>query len=529
MGRGGEVLADLKVAVRYLGALTRYLRRTMKPEDAPRLLERRLASREETFLRVMERGVFAQPRSVYRKLLQHAGIEQGDLEGLVRTEGLEPALARLHRENVYVTLDEFKGRRPIVRSGLEIATAEADFDNPLLAKHYEARSGGSGGVGRRIVVDLDLLAHEAAYHWVFLATWGLTERPLAAWQTVPPATAGIKFALYEAKLGRSLRRWFTQVETKLTLDSPKFFLFTRCTTGVSRLWRRPVPRPEYAPADDPGPVVRWLAECTAAGTPAVMSTYPSCAVRACSRASEDGLDISGTVFLLGGEPNTPGKTRVIAESGSRVVPLYAMVELGVLGIGCPSARSLDEVHLFSEKLAIVQTEKPLRNGASIGTFLFTSLLPSSPKLMLNVDSGDYGLLEDRPCDCAFGELGFTRRLSGIRSYEKLTSEATTFLGSDLITLLEETLPLRFGGGPTDYQLVEHEENGLSKVSVVVSPRLGEIDERALVKTVLEALHADPDKRLMARVWSEARTLKVVRREPYTTPTSKIQPLHMLRG
>jgi hypothetical protein len=188
---------------------------------------------------------------------------------------------------------------------------------------------------------------------------------------------------------------------------------------------------------------------------------------------------------------------------------------------------LDEVHLFSDKLAVVQTEKAIGNGAGVGPFVFTSLLPSCPKLMLNVHSGDYGLLEDRPCDCLFGELGFTRRLSGIRSHEKLTSEGNTFLGSDLITLLEETLPLRFGGGPTDYQLVEDEEDGLSKVSVVVSPRVGELDEQALVQTVLGTLHSDPEKRLMARVWSEGQTLRVVRREPYTTPTSKIQPLHML--
>ena len=34
----------------------------------------------------------------------------------------------------------------------------------------------------------------------------------------------------------------------------------------------------------------------------------------------------------------------------------------------------------------------------------------------------------------------------------------TFLDSDVIRVLEEVLPARFGGGPTDFQLVEQEDD-----------------------------------------------------------------------
>jgi hypothetical protein len=521
------VLAELRPFVRYLRGLRTYLRHPLEVKDAAGVVQRQLALRDETFLRIVERAVFARRQSVYHKLFERAGVELGDLAGLVRSHGLETALQRLHGDGVYVTLEEFKGRRPIARPGLEISTDEAQFDNPLLAQHYEARTGGSRSAGRRIVVDLDLLAHETAYHALFLSAYGLTERPLAVWHAVPPGAAGLKCALYESKLGRSAERWFTQVRCRVGGGSFKYYLFTRGTTSFSRLWGRPVPYPEHAPADDAHTVVRWLAEKAASGTPAAVSTTPSAAVRAAMVASERGLDISGTVFLLGGEPVTPAKARVVDATGSRVVPVYAMAELGLLGIGCPASSALDEVHLFADKLAVVQRPQAVANGTTVGAFLFTSLLTSSPKLMINVESGDYGTLETRHCSCPFGHAGLSRRVSGIRSYEKLTSEGTTFLGSDLITLVEETLPARFGGLPTDYQLVEDEEGGLPKVSIVVSPTIAGLDEGKLVETVLQALGSDPGKQLMSRIWRDGDTLRVVRRAPYATPTSKIHPLHVL--
>jgi hypothetical protein len=53
-------------------------------------------------------------------------------------------------------------------------------------------------------------------------------------------------------------------------------------------------------------------------------------------------------------------------------------------------------------------------------------------------------------------LGWTTHLRDIRSQEKLTAGGMTFLDTDLIRVLEEVLPARFGGAPTDYQLVEEE-------------------------------------------------------------------------
>src|SRR4029079_17716597 len=130
-------------------------------------------------------------------------------------------------------------------------------------------------------------------------------------------------------------------------------------------------------------------------------------------------------------------------------------------------------------------------AASVDALIYTTILPSSPKLLINVESGDYATVSSRACDCPMGRLGFTTHLSQIRSYEKLTSEGVTFLGTELLRLIEEVLPKAFGGAPTDYQLVEAEESGFSRILVVASPALGALDEGAVVQCVLETLRHYP--------------------------------------
>jgi hypothetical protein len=97
-----------------------------------------------------------------------------------------------------------------------------------------------------------------------------------------------------------------------------------------------------------------------------------------------------------------------------------------------------------------------------------------------------------------------------------------------LRLIEEVLPARFGGGPIDYQLVEDEEDGLPKVSVVVAPGVGPVDEDEVVRTVLEGLAAEASqKRMMAEIWRDGQTVRVLRRAPYATGAGKVQPLHVL--
>lgn len=164
----------------------------------------------------------------------------------------------------------------------------------------------------------------------------------------------------------------------------------------------------------------------------------------------------------------------------------------------------------------------------VQALVLTTLQPTASKLMLNVESGDTGVLAERDCGCAIGAAGYRLHLHTIRSYEKLTSDGTNFLGGDLVRLVENVLPARFGGGPTDYQFVEDEQNGLPRVRLLVSPRVGAVDETAVLEHALAAL-ADGGgwRQMMAGIWRDGTTLTVERAEPFSTPAAKIQAFHVL--
>ena len=144
--------------LRFSAALRGFLRHKMTIDQAREIVQQRLAARDETFLKVAGRSIYGSPRSPYLALLRHVGCEFGDLQALVRKGGLEAALETLREQGVYVAFEEFKGRAPISRPGLELPVTPHDFDNPFLVTHFVAESGGSTGVRTRVPHDLDQYA-----------------------------------------------------------------------------------------------------------------------------------------------------------------------------------------------------------------------------------------------------------------------------------------------------------------------------------------------------------------------------------
>lgn len=497
----------------------------MSVADARELVAKQLHGRAERFVQLLRRAVFDQPSSPYRALFAAAGVEHADVARLVAEAGLEPALAQLYDAGVYVGQDEFKGRVPIVRPGLELAVSPADFDNPLAVGHYEARTGGSRGEGRSMLLGFDLIEHDAAYHALFLDAFGLWDRPTAIWYPPPPGLAGIKGALANAKLGRPVERWFAHAAHRDGAAARAAII--AATQALGRVRRRPVTRPRRTPSDRGIEVAGWLAAKRREGRPGLLQSTPSSGVRVCRAALDAGLDISGSMFRFGGEPYTRGKAAAVRQVGAEAACHYLIGETGLVGIACASREHLDEVHLALDKVAVVQRATVLGSGEPAGTLAFTTLLPSASKLLVNAASDDFGVLGERDCGCALGDLGLTVHLHAIRSREKLTGEGVSVLGTELHALIEEVLPGRFGGAATDYQLVEDERDGLPRVLVVVSPRVGPIDEGELVEAVLEFLAGSGTRQaLTAILWRDAGTLSVERSEPHVTPGSKVTPLHV---
>jgi hypothetical protein len=514
---------------RFALGLRGFLRQTAAPAESSALVRNSIEAREANFLSLVEHGIFGRSSSPYLPLLKQAGCTFGDLQALVRTRGLENALRDLLEAKVYVTFEEFKGRASIVRDGCALAVQPHDFENPLLTRHFEGRSGGSSGAGTRLFADLSMLAQETPAHVLFLRAFHLLGRPIGLWWPLPPGVAGLFNALRYARIGGDLEQWFTQSTYSWREEGLRNNLLTALAVYGSRFCDRALPVPKHISLTDAHHVASWLASKTREGTPALLDTNSSSGMRVCLAALDRGLDISGSFFRFGGEPYTETKAAMVAASGCRAAAHYSMSELGRIGIACAAPAALDDVHLLTDKFSVITHETAVRGtGVSVPALVYTTLHPSSPFILLNVMSDDFGVIEERDCGCPLSDAGLRQHLHGIRSYEKLNSEGMTFFGVDLIRLVEEVLPAKFGGQPTDYQLVEKEEGRLPRVLIVVHPRVGPLREEDVVSTVLEALRSCPDGEMMTDRWREGQTLRVERRPPYATPAAKTLPLHVLR-
>jgi hypothetical protein len=493
----------------------------MSIEECRRRIRDGLARREENFLQLLEQAVYAHPRSPYRILLEHAGIELGDVAALVHADGVEETLERLYQAGVHLTLEEQRGRVPVRRGSLELDFSFDDLVNPLVAGIFQARTGGSRSAGRISLVNFAALTQQVTYHGVFLSAVQALDRPAGVWH--PPIVAGINTVLSQAKLDRPARRWFIPGP----LDFKERVLASTAWT-VGRTASTPMPFPQHVPPGRAEVVAEWLAYETAAGTPAFLATTPSSAARICITAADRGLDLSGTLFRMGGEPYTPAKAAIIADAGCRGACHYYMTEAGgQVGVACADPVEQGDVHVCADKLVVTQRWRALPWGGSAGTLSLTMLQPSAPSILINFETDDFAVMEERECECEIGALGLSRHLHTIRSVEKLTGEGVNFIGETLIALVEHALPARFGGSATDYQLVEQERDGQTRVLILVSPRVGVVDDKEVLRQTLGFLEqGGRAEKVMAAAWRASDTLHVVRAEPRATRTAKVLPLHV---
>ena len=520
-----SLLEKLRDNYRYAAGIRAFLRHPVAPAEARRWIEERFRTREESFLKVAETAIYGVPSSPYLKLLRHAGIEMPELRRLVAQLGLEGALQRLYDAGVYVTLDEFKGRAPVRRDGLEFAVKQSDFNSANVGPGLEAATSGSRGAPAPVQIDFQQLTREAGYLAWYLDLAGLGDRPIAAWG---PGSA--MRPVFYAKAGKRLEKDFSTIPFRRSRDGLRAAILNAFTRMASKLQGTLVPNVEFVPREDVVKIASWLAEQRALGRPALMMGNASPAIRICLAARQHRLDIADTIFLTSGEPYTAGKAEIVASVGARMISSYAMMEMLSVGYGCLAPAELDEVHLLTDKMAVMQQERMTSAGTTVPALFFTGVAPNFSKVLLNFECGDYGTISQRDCGCPLQDAGFTTHLSGIRSHEKLTSEGVTFVGTELYELLEQVLPARFGGRPTEYQLVEEEHDGIPRVSIVVAPSVGPVDEDAIVETVLRTLskYRTGGGEVMSSEWRQGETLSVVRREPYETRTAKILPLHILR-
>jgi hypothetical protein len=449
---------------------------------------------------------------------------------MVRERGIESTLRSLYEVGVYITLDELKGRRPIARPGLELPVRAESFDNPLSKGQLQGVTGGSRTHGTRVLLDLEDLDDEAAAGILWLQANHAFDLPQVYWRPAAPALGALKWVLIWTRLGQPVLRWYSQ--TRPGPQPPaglRGAIIHSITCLLTDAAGRPTPYPRYAPLDRPAPIAHYLARHSQRRRRLVIDTIVSSAVRLCLEAAELGLDISGHIFRTFAEPLTAAKAAVIYKAGCGVFSAYGMEDAGRLGDSCGTPNALDDVHLLTHRNAFLQVPKQLPGWPQpVGALYLTSLRRTAPKVLLNVETGDYGVVSERQCGCPLGAAGLTTHLHTIRNYEKLTSAGMHFMGADLLNLLEIALPQRFGGAPTDYQFIETELEARTIIKLVISPQVGDLDADAVRRFALGQLRRRAaGGRLMTDVWRADGALQIERNQPYATSSAKIQSLHVM--
>jgi len=520
---------------RFVEGFRRFAEQRMTPDEALAKandsIRKRVLAREENFLSFVEKGIFQYACSPYLKLLERKRIQFNDLKTWVGNDGIERALRTLENEGVYFTVDEFKGKVPVVRNGIEFWCQEGMFDNPFLSYVYEVRSGATRSAGTRVRIDFDYLHQRSLYDALFLNMHGCLKAPIANWFPIFPGAPGINSSLRFADIGNPVQRWFSQVpEDQLNVNWEKKW-GTKLIFTLGKLHGCRLAEPEYVGLEDALKVAEWAAAALQQHENCVVYTFASSAVRVCIAAAEKNLNIKGTKFLVTGEPLTPQKRTEIEAVGGAPVPVYGISEAGVIAAGCDQNHpQSDHCHLYKDTTAIISHRQNVpHSDLFVESYLFTSLLYESPKILLNVGMGDYGEISSESCACVFGQVGFDACLNNIRSYEKLTGEGVTFVDTDFIRIVERDLPERFGGRSTDYQLVEKEDSrGFTHLQLLVSPRVGEIQETEVLDRFLNLLRraeASPDSWSQSgtEMWKQSNMLQIVREFPVPTVSGKIMP------
>lgn len=504
------------------GSFFQYLRHPLTLEAASAGIRERVSQREQIFLSTARKLIYENPSSPYRKMLCWAGCTYGDLEESVQHHGLEKSLLLLKEEGVYLTLEEFKSQTPICRNGLVLETTPSDFDNPfLMERSIQGASSGSRSRGTRVHYDWNFLAEEATHEMLLYEEHGLAEALSAFWLPGLPSLSGIHNLLLHLKFRHPPGIWFSHLPGNLWSKAVMEFLgFGGFFFGMK------IPRPVAVRTSEARKVVRWAEKALQTGSIVLLKTFASSGIRVAQAAREDGIDLAGLTMFLGGEALTASRYQYLREAGIQAYARYVATETGLIGAACSKCARPDTMHLYMDRLALIQQERMVKNSqAAVHSFLFTTISPHTGKLLLNTELGDFGEVQTVACPCLFGQLGMNVLVSNVRSFDKLTGEGMSLLSNTLEEILSE-LVLRAGGGPDDFQFWEEaDQKGLARLIIAISPGVPNVRESEFRTEILRKLQwKDHASGIASEFWRQAGTLQIVRAEPVISKGFKLIPI-----
>ncbi|GAG44869.1 unnamed protein product, partial [marine sediment metagenome] len=233
-----------------------------------------------------------------------AGCEFGDIEARVNQEGIETTLQKLLAAGVYVSWEEFKGRKEVVRGASHFQFSERDFDNPFLDIYYRVQSSGSRSASTRTAFDLSHQLATSYYRLPMLVVNNSLDVPVGVWKPVLPAVSGTSNLLQQWKVGKPVAKWFSDVDERQVQSPLTHRLAMRYIIYGSRLWGVKLARPEYVGIQGAIKVAQWMADTKQQFGGCCLISSVSPAVKMCQAAIESGLDIAGSHLIVSGEPLT---------------------------------------------------------------------------------------------------------------------------------------------------------------------------------------------------------------------------------
>jgi hypothetical protein len=507
--------------------LRRLVRHPVTLEEARAVIAAEVAERPVRFLASLDRLVWPHPGSPIRRLLDAVGLEPEAVRSMVAEEGLTGALQSLRDLGVYVSYEEYQGRREVQRGSARFTFTPADFFNPVTAADYMAATGGSSGQGTPVELSVAWQRRQGHQRPMQLELAGVRGRPSAIWLPVFPSAAGFGAVMKNAAGGSLPERWFSQIPTDLGGIAAHKQVANRFLPALSALSRSGLPSPEHCPSDEPEPVVAWMVDAVRRAGGAAITGYASSITAAARWAVEHDIDLTGVAAFPASEPVTEGKLAVMRAAGMTAHPMYAFTPEGTVALQCERCRD-EEYHLWDQDVAVISRRRPRGDGSEVDAFLWTSLAVEAPRVLVNVENDDYGAMREADCECALGELGLRTRVADVRGMSKVVSAGISLDGELFDELAEIVLPARVGGQAGDYQFVEQETPSGTVVALHVHPRVGAIDETEARQALQDALASTDNGALAASVWSSAAGLPIVREAPLVTAAGKTLSFDRIR-
>ena len=230
-----------------------FLRVPLDEREVDAVVRDELRQRDERFLTSLDRLVWPLPNSPWRRFFDHIGAEAPEIQAMVRSSGLDAALATLRDLGVYLTTEEASGAQPVRRGTTSFTVEPHDLFNPMIAPDFIAGTSGTRSAGTPVAASFEALRRMAVILALTSELWDVDGRPHALWRPALPGSGGLIALLSSSVLGTPPERWFSQLDPLAKgVALPK-----RLANLVLPIaaWPARLPRPTHVPTTAPGPVL----------------------------------------------------------------------------------------------------------------------------------------------------------------------------------------------------------------------------------------------------------------------------------